>query len=882
MEQQGERKQGNRKDVVERKRWSLQKIFFSNSRSIAQFVFMLVGISVTVLAFMTLKVFVQGMISSEYDALTQKAIGELVERFLELEDELNLVSKIYLMSDQETLNLNDETAGTPTRYFQGFDEIFLLKQRDTGKWGFESFYSKDRERDSSESDSSLYKLKRDYKFLSYVLREKYHKDTNINLLTNSSFFEQAKKDLPSGTQVKPFALLKTVKANDLKAGFLIGVVNTNSILGENWFRKNLIFSRIKVREIRSGHEIFSIDRQASAEEVLNTSGQVYEFSVAGQRWELQAEYFKGTKSSFLTSLPFFLLIFGFILTATGTLYLHMNYQQSVRAYHMNDVLEQKNVELKSEISGRERLNTILEQSERENRAVINAVSDIIFETDTDGKILFLNAAWSRVTGFDPEQSYDLELVSMLHPQDQEKQRKDLEAFVGGKKQSYRSFAQLRTSDGVFRAVELAVSMIRQDENKELRIVGTITDVEERRRAERALGEAEKKYRTIVENAAGGIFQMTAEGLYLSANPALANILGYESPDDLLREVKNANERIYNDLKGRNLFFQAVEHQGIIYNHEVQVQRKDGELIWVNENMRVVQDASGNILYFEGSMEDITQRKEAELALREAKTNSDLANRAKSEFLANMSHELRTPLNSIIGFSEIIKDEILGKIEQEAYKEYAKDIYKSGSNLLKVINEILDISKIEAGNRQLNDEMINVGSLVESVLSLMDVKIKDNRLQITDNLCNLPDVLGEKIAIKQVVMNLLSNTIKFTPSGGRITISSELNPDGDLRVSFTDTGIGLDENEIKKALSPFGQLDGGDLGRDNSGAGLGLTLADSLMKLHGGRLELFSQKGIGTTATIIFPSDRVFTKKKKEVSVKQEGLDSVSQSNEQMG
>jgi signal transduction histidine kinase len=254
------------------------------------------------------------------------------------------------------------------------------------------------------------------------------------------------------------------------------------------------------------------------------------------------------------------------------------------------------------------------------------------------------------------------------------------------------------------------------------------------------------------------------------------------------------------------------------------------------------------------------RKQAEIALREAKIRSDLANRAKSEFLANMSHELRTPLNAIIGFSEILFRESFGPIGQEPYKEYSRDIYDSGKKLLKVINEILDISRIEAGERRLNESLVSVSPIVESCLKLLEHKANASNLTVTNLLPELPNVIGEELAIKQVMLNLVSNAIKFTPHGGRVTISGEVDREGAMRISVTDTGVGLDEHEIEKALSPFGQLNS-ELSRDNAGTGLGLTLVNALMRLHDGKIELFSKKGIGTTATIVFPAERVAKKKK---------------------
>jgi signal transduction histidine kinase len=261
-------------------------------------------------------------------------------------------------------------------------------------------------------------------------------------------------------------------------------------------------------------------------------------------------------------------------------------------------------------------------------------------------------------------------------------------------------------------------------------------------------------------------------------------------------------------------------------------------------------------YFEGSLQDVTVRRETEEQLKDAKLASDVANRAKSEFLANMSHELRTPLNSIIGFSEIIKNEVFGPVEPRPYWEYARDIHDSGKHLLSIINQILDISRIDAGERELKDSIVDIPKVAGICVEIVTPKAKSANLTLIEvGFEKAPKIIGEEIAIKQMMINLLSNAVKFTPAGGRITISAEHESSGPLRLSVTDTGVGLDDEEIERAMSPFGVLDG-KMNKSTSGIGLGLSLVQALMKLHGGRLEIFSQKGIGTTVTLVFPAERV--------------------------
>ncbi len=582
-------------------------------------------------------------------------------------------------------------------------------------------------------------------------------------------------------------------------------------------------------------------------------------------WQLNVTPQAVIVSDLVHGIPYFVLAIGTIASLLGALYVRGNAYQSLRLSGMNATLSRKNHELALEAGERDRLNQSLRKAEKEYRAIINAVNDIIFELNSDGDILFLNRAWRKVTGFEPEQSLNRNLFGLLHPQDQEEQRQYFREMIAGARHGYRIITRLAAADGTHRAVELAISMIRHDDNKDTRVVGTITDVEERRRVERALSEAERKYRTIVENAAGGFYQMTREGTFISANPAMARILGYEGADKLLQNVGNAHEALYPNGKERARFLRDLEEKGSVRDFESQVLTAKGDLIWINENAHTVRSDSGDLLYYEGSIENITQRKKAESRLKEAMLQSDLANRAKSEFLANMSHELRTPLNAIIGFSELIKNETFGPIGQRQYWEYARDIHESGRQLLSIINDILDISRIEAGERQLNENIINTAGMVKYCVNFLQARIGAARLQL-HNLVgdNTPQVVGEELAIKQVFLNLLTNAIKFTPADGHVTISSETDAEGRLRLSITDTGIGLSEGELERIMVPLSQADG-SFNRNYSGAGLGLALVHSLMSLHGGAFELFSQKGIGTTATIVFPPRRVVQAEGKGVA-----------------
>ncbi len=842
------------------------------SSHLPQIAVSLTGIILTVAAFAILNVFVQGQASDEYTRVTQDAADVIIEGTSDLRRSVQIAATI-LSLPEEYKDKSSEKKSAKARSrgdladqvrdvapsLNRFDQVLWLYEVRPGIWQFNNVYLR--------LSSGQKNIVPNRSFISHIVKSNFFEHDKVHTITDFPGLGYPEDDVLGRIQSKPFAVVKAVKAGDSSAGIVIGFSRIGAVLGDSWLEKSAILSRITVRDADSGMPVYHVDYSQGSDRQVVSSGHTYEFMIGESRWNATLAFFKGQQAGVLEKVPYMVVVFGFILTMVGAMYIHNNQRQSKVLTTMNRKLEQKNFEMKTEVEERARLNKAIRRAEKQNRAIINSVTDIIFESGTDGKILFLNAAWHKITGFDPKQSVGHDLFSMLHPDDQEKQRHDFQMLVHAQKQAYRTFARLRMSDGTFRSVEMAVSMIHRDESKKLRVVGTFTDVEERRRAERALAEAEKKYRTIVENAAGGIYQLTPEGIYLAVNPAMARILGYESREEVVRI--NANDAVYVDMQERGVFRQKLEERGVISNYEMQVRKKDGSHIWINENARLVRDENGNILYYEGSIEDTTQRKQAEMALREAKHQSDIANRAKSEFLANMSHELRTPLNAIIGFSEIIKNEVLGPVGQKAYWEYARDIYDSGKGLLSIINEILDIAKIESGDRQLNDSVVDMNEIIVTAMDIIAAKAGSSYIKVTNNVQDIPNIIGEALAMKQVALNLLSNAVKFTPNGGSVTISSEIDGQGQLRLSFTDTGIGLDQSEIDKALSPFGQIDNA-LDRAGSGTGLGLTLVNSMMQLHDGKLEIFSEKGVGTTATVVFPAERISIKKEEKKKQKSYG------------
>jgi signal transduction histidine kinase len=251
-----------------------------------------------------------------------------------------------------------------------------------------------------------------------------------------------------------------------------------------------------------------------------------------------------------------------------------------------------------------------------------------------------------------------------------------------------------------------------------------------------------------------------------------------------------------------------------------------------------------------------ERARGRLLLLDAKTKAEIANRTKTEFLANMSHELRTPLNAIMGFSELMKGQMLGPVGNPTYVEYARDIYQSAAHLLQIINDILDLSKVEAGKIELDERPITVHGLVDTSLRLVAERAHEAGVTLANEVPEkLPPLFADERLLKQILINLLSNSIKFTEKGGSVRVQATREKTGVLSLAVADSGIGIAEDDLPKVMEPFRQADAA-LSRKYEGTGLGLPLVKSFVELHRGVFELKSKLGVGTTATMRFPRDRV--------------------------
>jgi two-component system cell cycle sensor histidine kinase PleC len=281
-----------------------------------------------------------------------------------------------------------------------------------------------------------------------------------------------------------------------------------------------------------------------------------------------------------------------------------------------------------------------------------------------------------------------------------------------------------------------------------------------------------------------------------------------------------------------------------------------EIFFVYLAKQLYQSELGNIEHQAEKDALINELEEAREMSDEARRHAEQANIAKSQFLATMSHELRTPLNAIIGFSDVLKSELLGPHQVPQYKEYAGDIHSSGLHLLNLINELLDLSRIEAGKYDLNEEAVSLIEVAEDCRRMLEMRARAKGIELTVSYANnLPKLWGDERAIRQVVLNLLSNAIKFTPQSGKVHLMVTRSGDGGQLVSVRDNGPGIPDDEIETVLSSFGQ---GSLAQKSAeqGAGLGLPIVQKIMELHQGRFDLFSKLRFGTEVIATFPRARV--------------------------
>jgi PAS domain S-box-containing protein len=524
------------------------------------------------------------------------------------------------------------------------------------------------------------------------------------------------------------------------------------------------------------------------------------------------------------------------------------------------------IAIESDVTPRKEMEQALRESEQRTRQVVNAALDAVITIDARGVITGWNAQAERMFGWPAADAIGWPASSTILPERHKyvvaeallrfNETRDESAVAPVLNRRIETHA--RRVDGTEFEVEIAVSLLSSAGGR-FEFSVFCRDITARKASEQALREAEERYRGLFENAVLGIFQTSPDGRYLNANPALARIYGYASPHELMARCTDIATQLYVLPTRRDEFRRQIDETGTITFFESEVYKKDGSVIWISECARVVCDASGKLAYYEGTIEDITLRKRAEVALQRAKAAAEAASDAaraasdaKSEFLANMSHEIRTPMTAILGYADLLGDELRG---YPRAAEWLEIIRRNGGHLLNVINDILDLSKIEAGKMAVERIACSPCQVVADVASLMRARATEKRLSFDIEYRGaVPETIAsDPTRLRQILMNLVGNALKFTQTGGvRVAVQLEHPVDEGasvrLRFDIIDTGIGLSRDHQQNLFEPFTQADTSTT-RRFGGTGLGLTISRRLAELLGGDIAVESTLGRGSTFSV---------------------------------
>ncbi len=510
-----------------------------------------------------------------------------------------------------------------------------------------------------------------------------------------------------------------------------------------------------------------------------------------------------------------------------------------------------------DVTDPKRIEDALRESEARLRQILDTAYDAFISFDAEGRITAWNAEAERIFGWSAEEALGRNVIDTILSE-------QLRATYRNGIMRYRQTGEAKLvgqrlelgatrRDGSEFPVEMTISPMRGKDG--LAFNTFIHDITERREREKAVRDSEARYRLLAVNATDVISRVALDGTRLYVSPAVRDILGYEPQELIGRRITEIPDS--EDAAVARAAITALRRGDESVTVTFRGRRKDGGLVWLESSLRIVRDAaSGKPSELVIVSRDVSARRALQEQLGAAKEEAERANRAKSEFLANMSHELRTPLNAIMGFGELIAQQRLGSIGNARYAEYGQDIVESGRHLLGLIQEILDFAKVDAGRLSLIEENVNIRGVIDACTHMLMDRAAQAELAIETRIApEVGMVRADERRLKQILLNLMTNSIKFTPPGGRVIVGAHLDRGGCLVIEVGDTGIGIAEKDIAKALEPFGQIDTA-FNRRVEGTGLGLPLAKRLVEMHGGTLRLESRPGSGTTTTVWLPAERV--------------------------
>ena len=494
--------------------------------------------------------------------------------------------------------------------------------------------------------------------------------------------------------------------------------------------------------------------------------------------------------------------------------------------------------------------------EKRYRSLIEATSAIVWNTPASGRFETEQVAWGNFTGQSWQEHKDWGWLQAVHPDDQEETARVWTKAVEDRA-LYVVEHRLLRHDGEYRAMSVRAVPLLNPSGEISEWIGVHNDVTEQKEIGDAIRQTEKFLSSVVENIPHMIFVKDAEELrFVRVNRAGEELLGLKRD----QMIGKSDRDFFPNEEAEWFIAQdkvVLENRRIANIPEEPIQSPLGTRILHTKKIPIVGD-DGQPQYLLGISEDITETKQAEAELQRAKDTAEAASRAKSEFLANMSHELRTPLNAIIGFSEVLEDQTFGELNTRQLK-YVSNILTSGRHLLQLINDILDIAKIEAGRLTLDRSPFPVETALNDVVAIVRALTNKKSIDLTIEVApDLPSLHADQPKFKQIMYNLMSNAIKFTPNEGRVAVSAFLydaSPIPSVCIAVSDSGIGIKPEDQTRVFGEFEQVDS-SYSRQQQGTGLGLALTKNLIELHGGRIWVESEgiEGKGTTFSFVLPFD----------------------------
>lgn len=498
-------------------------------------------------------------------------------------------------------------------------------------------------------------------------------------------------------------------------------------------------------------------------------------------------------------------------------------------------------------------------------SIINNIREVVFQTDTKGKITYLSPAWKKLTGFEIKATLGQHFFNFLHPEDEKKAERLFKPIKEVQKKADIVIIRCKTKSNHYKFLEISIQISFDEQNKVTGTSGTLHDVSDRIKAEQDIYKSEQKFRLFFENSSDPHMLFDKNGL-IECNNATLDLLGASSKEQILRRnLSNLAPEFQPDgtrSSEKALMMDDLARKNGFHRFDWIHKSFNGELIPVEVSLTYMKLESEPMIL--SVWHDLTERKNFEKQLIAAKEQAELASSAKAQFLSNMSHEIRTPMNAVIGITHLL----LENNPDESQIENLKTLQFSAENLLVLINDILDFSKIEAGKIELENIDFSLFELLNSIKHSLVYKTQEKGLKLLirkdDMLPNF--IKGDPTRLSQVLTNLVSNAVKFTEKGSvtiDIDVESESDQKIDINFTVSDTGIGIPKDKIDIIFDTFAQANT-KITRKYGGTGLGLAITKRLLEIQGSEIHVKSTEGVGTTFYFKMAFDKSFHQKKKSI------------------